>query len=377
MSEKDYKSDGGITKEEIFGSGESSERAKISTIDRFERMSDLYVLAPLRIAWGDWRARIGGFGVLFYLLMGTVGVAIVPKADLNTAPRYTGAFHGGLSAITNEGGWIDFVQIPLFGTGVRVPWIELHALLGTDNVGRSIARQIVHSTPPMLMMALAGIIFSVGLAVIVGFLAGYKGGMIDEILMMLTDIMVIIPGLPLIIVLVAIYQPRDPFIVGAILSIDSWPGLARSLRSQVLTLREEDFVESARAMGLSTWTIIRQELIPKLAPYILVSAAGAATAVIAASVSLYFLAILPFSSLNWGVMMNLAYTEGNAISNPGHAGHWLFYPALALSGLTFALVLFSQGMDRVFNPRLRARHAHTTRDDEEAVDVESESKEAL
>jgi peptide/nickel transport system permease protein len=368
MSNEDHRTDGGIAKEDIFGTTESSERARISATDRFTRILDLYVLAPLRIAWSDWRARIGGIGVLFYLLMGTVGVAVVPKAKLNAAPRYTGAFEGGLSAIVNEGGWVDPGHVSLFG--LQVPWIKLHMVLGTDNVGRSVAKQIIHSTPAMLQMALAGVVFAVGIAVIVGFIAGYKGGLIDEILMMLTDIMVTIPGLPLIIVLTTIYTPKNPFVVGAILAIDSWPGLARSLRSQVLTLREEDFVESARAMGLSTATIIRQELLPKLAPYILVSASGAATAVISASVSLYFLQILPFSTLNWGVMMQFAYTEGNALAAAGRAGHWLFFPALALSGLTFSLVLFSQGMDRVFNPRLRARHAKTTEDEEDESEHE-------
>lgn len=367
MTDKDHRTDGGIAKEDIFGTGESSERTRVSRMERFERILDLYVLAPLRIAWSDWRARIGGLGVLFYVLMGTVGVVVIPEAELNALPRYTGAFSGGLSAITNEGGWIEFISVSLFG--VQIPWVEFNAVLGTDNVGRSVAKQIVHSTPAMLQMALAGIVFAVGIAVIVGFISGYKGGLIDEVLMTLTDIMVTIPGLPLIIVLTAVYTPKDPFIVGAILAIDSWPGLARSLRSQVLTLREEDFVESARAIGLSTTTIIRQELIPKLAPYILVQAAGAATAVIKASVALYFLQILPFSTLNWGVMMQFAYSEGNAIAAFGRAGHWLFFPALALSGLTFALVLFSQGMDHVFNPRLRARHAKTTSDEED----ESES----
>lgn len=331
----DTQPDGGITKEDIFGTGETAERARTPPAERLRALFDAYVRTPAVIGWNDWRTRIGGLGILFYILMGTVGVLIVPEPQLNEGPNYLGAFE------------------------------DPAIITGTDYVGRSVGKQVVHATPSMLLMALAGVVFAVGLGVLIGFISGYKGGTLDRALMTVTDVFIVLPGLPLIIVIASIYPPRSPFIVGAIMAIDAWPGLARELRSQVLTLREEDYVEAARAMGLGTPTIITQELMPKLAPYILISASGAATGVIVASVALYFLGILPFSNNNWGVMMNFARLQGNAISNPGTSGHWLFFPLVALSGMTFALVLFSQGLDRVFNPRLRARHAKTVSDEED------------
>ncbi len=335
MTDEEPRTDGGsITEEDIFGTAEESERAQTSPAERFKRLMDAYFLTPGRIAWEDWRARIGGVGLLLYILMGTIGVLIVPEPVLNEFPRYMGPFEN-------------------FG-----------APLGTDSLGRSIGKQIVHATPPMLKIALAGVSFSVGIGTLVGFISGYKGGTLDAVMMTFTDIFITLPGLPLVMVLASIFPPEDPFLVGAILSINRWAGLARTIRSQVLTLREEDFVEAARAMGLSTTTIIGQELMPKLAPYIFVNGALAARGVIQASVGLYFLGILPFGTLNWGIMMNFAYRQGNAIVSPGLSGHWLLWPTLALSGLTFVLVLFSQGMDRVFNPRLRARHSNTAPDEE-------------
>lgn len=334
MTGDELKSDGGVAKEDIFGAGDDAERARTPPKERLRRTFDVYVRAPLAIAWSDWRTRIGGLGIALYVLMGTVGVLVVPSPQIDEGPNYLGPFQ------------------------------DLSIPLGTDYVGRSIGKQIVHATPAMLQMALAGIVFTIGVGVLVGLVAGYKGGLVDRVLMTLTDVVIVLPGLPLVIVIAAIYPPRNAFLVGAILAIDQWPGLARELRSQVLTLREEDYVEAARAMGMSTPTIIGQEIMPKLAPYVLINAAGAATAVITASVALYFLNILPFTNENWGVMMNFAYEQGNAVSNPGHAGHWLFFPLLALSGMTFALTLFSQGLDRVFNPRLRARHAKTVAEDE-------------
>ncbi|MCU4741272.1 ABC transporter permease [Halobacteria archaeon AArc-m2/3/4] len=334
MTDDDIQSDGGATKEEIFGTGDAVERARTPPAQRLKRMYDIYVRTPLLVGWSDWRTRIGGLGILFYILMGTVGVLIVPSPQINEGPNFLGPFE------------------------------DFSIITGTDYIGRSVGKQVVHSTPAMLQMALAGIVFAIGLGVLIGLVAGYKGGTIDRALMTVTDVFIVLPGLPLIIVIASIYPPRDPFLVGSILAINAWAGLARQLRSQVLTLREEDYVEAARAMGLGTPTIIMQEIMPKLAPFILISAAGAATAVIVASVALYFLGILPFTSDNWGVMMNFARLRGNAIANPGHAGHWLFLPLLALSGLTFALTLFSQGLDRVFNPQLRARHSKTVTDDE-------------
>lgn len=333
-TDTEMRTDGGTAEEVIFGTGEDMEAATMSTRERLTRFVDRYILAPLRIGWSDWRTRIGGLGILFYILMGTVGVWFVEEPTLNEGPRYLGAFQN----------W-------------GFPF-------GTNNLGESVFELVVHATPAMLKMAAGGALTTVVLGVLVGFIGGYKGGLVDRVMMTLTDIQAVIPGLPLIIVLASIFSPRRPFVVGFILAIDTWPGLARMLRSQVLTLRQEDYIEAGRAIGLSSWTLIRQDLIPQLAPYILVNMAGAATRVLKASVALYFLGVLPFSTLNWGVMMNNAYQIGNAIAQLGHAGHWLFFPAIALSGMTFVFVLFAQGLDRVFNPRLRARHAQTTPDEE-------------
>lgn len=310
--------------------------------DRFSRMLDIYFYSPLRVAWTDWRARIGGAIILFYVLMGTVGVMFYPEPQLLEGPVY------------------------------GAPFEDWSMPLGNDYAGRPIDRQIVHATPAMLKMGLAGVVFSAGVATIIGLVSGYKGGAIDKVLMTFTDIILVLPGLPLIIVIAAIYPPQDPFLVGVLIAIDSWPGLARALRSQVLTLREEAFVEASRAMGMPTSTIINKEVMPQLMPYITINASTAAAGVIGASVGLYFLGVLPFTTTNWGVLMNLAHQEG-ALANPSHMGHMLFFPALALATFTFGLVLFSQGMDRVFNPRLRARHAKTIVDDGEDDEMGGEA----
>jgi peptide/nickel transport system permease protein len=297
--------------------------------ERLFRSLDRYVYAPVAVAYSDWRTRLGVILIAGFILLGTVGVHFIDPAGLNEVERYMDPFQ------------------------------SLDAPLGADRLGQPIHSQIVHATPAMLQMALAGVLFSVVVALSIGVVAGYKGGVVDSLLMTVTDILMVIPGLPLIVVIAAIWQPEHPFVVGAILAIDAWPGLARMLRSQVLTIRERSYIESHRAMGRNTSSIVLSDIAPQLMPFVLINAAEAARRVIFASVALYFLGFLPFSSQNWGVIMNLAYKHGAALSNPELAGHWLYGPMAAVMLFSFGLILLSQGMDRVFNPRLRARHAKT------------------
>lgn len=293
--------------------------------DRYRLKLDSWVVAPGKIIWSDWRARVGTLIILCYAFAGTIGVRIVDEPRVGDGPR------------------------------VEAPLQNWDYPLGTDLNGNDLFAQTIHATPPMLEMIMAGAVFTTIIATVIGVLSGYKGGLIDRILMTFTDILLTIPGLPLVIVLAVVLDPRQPWLVGIILSINAWAGLARAIRSQVLTVREEEFIESARLMGISTPKILVRHVTPGLMPYILVNFVNAARTIIFASVALYFLGILPETHLNWGVMMNHAYSQGGALYTSSTA-HWLFVPMMAIILLSFGLILFAQGTDRIFNPRVRARH---------------------
>lgn len=336
---QDTKTDGGRTVNETLVDLLADQ--EVEPASRQERLKSWffeYVIVTLRIIWDDIRARIGIGIILMFILIGTVGPSLVKKPALGEHPYFIGPFQS----------W-DFI-------------------LGTTGFGQDIAAQLVYATPAMLKMAFSGAVLATALAVIIGTTAGYKGGRIDTVLMSLTDIVLTMPGLPLIVIIAAVYPPRNPFVVGFLLAIDNWPGLARKLRSQVLTLREESYVEASRTMGFASPEILRRDIVPQLMPYITINASAAARGVIFESVGLYYLGILPFTTFNWGVMMQNAQSEG-AVTNPGLAGHWLWWPMLTLLLMSIGLILFSQGMDRIFNPRLRARHAKLadTDDDEEPI----------
>ncbi|MFC7137945.1 ABC transporter permease [Halobaculum litoreum] len=278
------------------------------------------VLAPARIVWDDWRARTGALVVTAYLLMGTLGLLVVPEPSPNQGPLLVGAFR------------------------------TLEFPLGTTSSGTSILSQVVHATPSMLLMLASGAVFSVGLGTAVGTVAGYKGGRTDSALMTFSGVAMTIPGLPLTIVLAAVLQIEGhPVVIGVLITINAWAGLARAIRSQVLTLRDAEYVEASRIMGMDTSTIIGGDIIPNLMPYISMNFVRQARAVIFGSVALYFLGVLPVRGVNWGVMMNAAVNRAGATSSAA-AFHWLLVPMLTIILLALGLTLLAQGTDRVFNP---------------------------
>jgi peptide/nickel transport system permease protein len=168
-----------------------------------------------------------------------------------------------------------------------------------------------------------------------------------------SDIMIALPGLPLIMVLAAIFEPKNPYLVGIVLTVNAWAGLARSIRSEVLSIKNNGYVKASQIMGIPSWRVIVNDVLPNLMPYILISFVRNGRTVIVGSVALYFLGVLSVSNLNWGVTMNVAYNESTAVYNLDVA-HWLIVPLVTIILLSLGLVLIAQGADRLFYPLVRA-----------------------
>lgn len=275
-------------------------------------------------AWSDWRFKAGFLVLLGFVLAGTLGVWIIES------PTYR-----------DGGKWDD-------------PSYVGQNPLGTDQFGQDIAALLIHATPDMLLMLLGGAVFATGVGALVGIVSGYKGGRTDEGLMTVTDTAMMIPGLPLIIIVGAIWEPTSPILVGILVSINAWAGTARSLRSQVLTVREESYVEASRIMGVSTPSILRKDITPQLLPLILVNFVMSGRGVIFNSVALYFLGVLPVEGVNWGVMLEKAYNAG-AVTSP-RLYYTVLWPLSTIVLLSWGLIMLSQGLDRVVNVRIRDRH---------------------
>lgn len=290
-----------------------------------DRVSGLLVeiRAIWEIAWSDWRTKVSLVILVLYGLMGTIGILLVPEPTL-----YPEA-------------WIQ-------------PFTNWQYPLGTNGNGQSVFGAIVHASPSMYIMILSGGVFATFIGATVGIVSGYKRGAADRILMTLTDVAMTIPGLPLIIVLSAVFEPTHPVVIGILISINSWAGQARGIRSQVLTIRDESYVEASRFMGVNTRKILSKDITPQMMPLILIGFVDTSRQVIFSSVALYFLGVLPFEGLNWGVLMNLAYKAGSA-QTPSQF-HALLFPILAIVLLSWAMIMLVQGLDRVVNPRIRAKH---------------------
>ena len=311
-----------------------------TTLAYIEEQFDKWVGAPFRILWSDYRGKIGLSIVVLYVLMGTVAPSFI------SAPEPTGPI---------------LIQ----------PFENMEYPLGTDGLGQDLLALMVHSTPAMLKMMLAGAIFGNFVGITLGMISGYYGGTTDKVIMTFTDTIGSIPALPLLLIIAAILEPRNPFLVGIILNINGWAGGARGIRSQVLPLVDEEYVEASRAMGEPTSNILLKEILPNLLPLIFIGFLGGATTIITLSVGLYFLGILPFTTQNWGVVLNYAYQQSGAIYSIESA-HWLLVPLVTITGLTFGLTLLAQAFDQVFNPRVRARHLGRERSEEAAREQEKD-----
>lgn len=317
-------SDTGTSTDEIDWQSEASE-IEMSRRDRIEEWYDRHVKTPFLVAWSDNRTRVGMLILLVYVVMALVEVfGLYREPDPNQTPRqFMGVFE------------------------------SLSAPLGSTRAGFDLLALIIESTPFILQMVIAGGIWATAVAVAVGTLSGYKGGTTDTVLTTISDFFMSIPGLPLVIVLAMTFNPENPWFLGVVLTINYWAGLGRSIRSQVLAIREEDYVEASRTMGTSTPRIIFKDVMPNIMPYVLVNFVLAARYTIFASVGLYFIGVLPYTGQNWGVTLSTAYSQGALFTT--EAVHWLLVPIVAIVGLALGLILVAQGMDRIFNPRVRTR----------------------
>lgn len=223
-------------------------------------------------------------------------------------------------------------------------------LLGTTHMGQDVLSQIIIGTRGVMVVGfLAGAIATV-VAVLVGVTAGYLAGAKSEALSALTNVFLVIPGLPLIIIVASQFEDPSVLLISAVLALTGWAWGARVLRAQTMSLRNRDFVQAARVNGEPLLRIIAVEMLPNLLAVIASSFVGTVTAAILAQTTLAFVGVTPISDWNWGTILFWAQ------SNNAFPDRWWWYlPAglcIALVGMALALVNF--GIDEYVNPRLRS-----------------------
>jgi peptide/nickel transport system permease protein len=227
----------------------------------------------------------------------------------------------------------------------------VHGILGTDDVGSDLWSQLVYGSQISLVIGITAAGTAVIIGTLVGVVAGYAGGLVDELLMRLVDILLVLPFLPLLLTLVFLYGKNVMYIV-LFIAIFGWQGLARMVRSQILSLRETAFVECARASGGSKFYIMRKHLIPNVFPIVFPTLVLSIPSAILFEASLSFLGFGDPRVPTWGKMLQYAFGFG---AFTRLAWWWIIPPGLAITSLCLGFVFMGHSFDEILNPRLRRR----------------------
>jgi peptide/nickel transport system permease protein len=244
----------------------------------------------------------------------------------------------------------DFVDRP------NLPPSAAH-WLGTTGQGQDVFAQTVWGSRPTLTIGILVGILTTVVGIVVGLSAGYFGGTVDDLLSLVTNVFLIVPSLPLLVVLAAFLGSGNAIYFVLVLTITGWAWPARVLRSQTLSLREKEFVAAARVGGESGARIILAELLPNMLSIVVASFLGSTIFAIGALAALEFLGLGNPSVISWGT--NLYWASNNAGLLTG--SWWTFVPAGACIALVaFAFALVNYAIDEITNPRLRSQRETTS-----------------
>jgi peptide/nickel transport system permease protein len=224
--------------------------------------------------------------------------------------------------------------------------------LGTDDAGKDVLSNFIYGARVSLLIAFVASFISIFIGGTVGIVAGFYGGRVENILMRFTDILLVIPDLPLMIVIIAVTKPSLVNII-FVIGILYWTSTARVVRSQALSVKERKFVLRARALGAGNLHIIRRHILPLVLPILVVNAVLVISAAVILESALAFLGLGDPTAISWGQMLNYAFYRG-AMS----AGAWwaLVTPGFGIVWVALGCILLGQGLERIFNPRLNVHH---------------------
>jgi peptide/nickel transport system permease protein len=222
--------------------------------------------------------------------------------------------------------------------------------LGTDNLGHDLFAQVVNGLRVSYLVGAIGALCAALAGMLLGFTAGYQGGMLDEILQMLTNIVVMIPSLVLLIVIGAYLKTRGILFEGAFIGLTTWPWVARAVRAQTFTLKSREFVDLARLSGRRAFSIVTKEIAPNMASYLFLVVVLLFGSSMLLAANFDFLGLGPATGTSLGNIMNQS-TLWSALQL--HYWWWFLPPGLLLTGMVAALLIANVGLDEVFNPKLR------------------------
>ena len=223
-------------------------------------------------------------------------------------------------------------------------------VLGTTRNGRDVYSQLLFGARKSLTVALFAGIIAMTIAIAVGVTSGYLGGKIDEWMNFITNVFLVFPQLPLLIVLAAFLGQVGSMVITVLLGVTSWPWGARVIRSQTMAIRNKEFIISAEVMGESKIRIILVEILPNLISIVFGGFLGTVIYAMGAEAGLGILGLGDATEVSWGSMLYWAQ-----VSSSLYTGAWweMIVPAMALALTGGALALINMSIDQVSNPKLK------------------------
>jgi peptide/nickel transport system permease protein len=220
--------------------------------------------------------------------------------------------------------------------------------LGTDQAGRSVLDLLIWGTRPSLLIGVIATLLTMVLGSLIGLLAGHYGGVTSRVLMAVTDWFIALPALPLAIALAAVLGQGDMSITIAI-AVTSWPGTARLIRAQTLAVEARPFIERAKALGARDSQLMVRQVLPNVAPFILVSGTLTIASAILSETTLTFLGLGNPTDVSWGSMINQAFNQGAVTSR---AWWYILPPGFAILIVVLGFTLIGRAVDNILNPRM-------------------------
>ena len=264
--------------------------------------------------------------------------------DLQTAENLTVSSEGEeLSTIKKN----DYVNVSTVTNVKNLP-------LGTDNFGRDVLKELVGATKTSLVVGLVAGVVATLIGLTLGLLSGYIGGVVDDVIMFVTNLFTVIPGFILLILISYSISPelRGPTTVAVVIGLTSWTWTARSVRSQVISLRNRDHVNLSKLSGHSLIRIVVTDILPYIASYVVMAFILQVSSGILSEAQLSLLGLGPKTTVTptLGLMMNWAMSYSAHINGTW----WAYLPViLTITLISFSLNLMNTGLDQVFNPTLR------------------------
>jgi peptide/nickel transport system permease protein len=222
---------------------------------------------------------------------------------------------------------------------------------GTTLLGQDVYAQFVNGLRLAFVVGVIGGGIAALVGMVVGFTAGYRGGVVDEFLNMITNVVLVIPTFALLLVIAAYLKVRGVMTESIFIGLTSWPWAARALRAQTFSLTSRDFIGLARLSGSRSWRIIFTEIAPNMSSYLFMMFILLFGGAILIAATLDFIGLGPSNTISLGMMMQLS-VQNAALQL--HLWWWFLPPGLAMMAIVGSLYVMNVGLDEVFNPRLRS-----------------------